>query len=84
MSSPLPGPITHLLIPALPAGPGRLWLTQGWGEERTEPVIPAVPSMAASQEDTRQRGVLSVLLSPPELPKIAIYTHICVTQRCRG
>lgn len=36
--------------------------------------------MAASQEDTREEGLLPVLLSPPELPKMTIYTYICVTE----
>lgn len=49
-------------------------------EEQTEPMASSC-SQYGSIPGGYQRGrVLPVLLSPPELPKMTIYTYICVTE----
>lgn len=76
------GPITHLLVPGAAAAcqPGRLRLTEGWGEE-TEPTASSCSQQGGVPGGyQRERGVLPVLLSPPELPETIIYTCICVTE----
>lgn len=48
------------------------------------PQLPAVPSVAVSQEDAREGGVLPVLVSPPELSRKTTYAYISVRDSGRG
>lgn len=78
MSWHLRGPITHLLVRA---EQGRLRLMEGWGEEKTEPMASCCSQKGGVPGGyQRERGVLPVLLSPPELPEMSIYTYICATE----